>query len=733
MPNTLPNSPALKILIVIIFIVIAGGLAVLPQIQRSTTQISPTPTQTTSQQSFQPISNNTLVYGTWAVGKTRIKSFDLSNGTAKLLAELPVNVKKISVLSPDEILYIDNLDSRDHGSQLTSYNIRTGQIKVRYQTENGFGIDDYVISTDKKYVATWEVIFAPGQSVLYGGKSRVVTMSLVDTSKKHNIYDGTQGGTKAVHYPRAILNNGDVYCDEFLPNSGAGWAHGMSFTKFDGSGQEELTQMADGTYGTQPQLSPDGRYLAFAGYDGSKGSGTELVNGYRKALVMPNTVELLDTATKERRKLNQFPNDTIYARVDFDFATGKLIVGDASRNVTNGLYSYDFTNGEKKLIDLSAVTPISAVITGTANTGNLPTNILSFVSYTENGKVLLGQYDTSSSSLGNLGYNYSPPVTSLLTFDPTTKANVSIPFADNYMQVITMTSSNYFTSGTILVSLMDKNTNQRKVQLEAFYLKPDLSNQRGEQQSSPVGSLETTCEPTVAPTGSDTPSPTKAPTPKCKDLYRETCKAMGYDVDRTSQWSTCYYKLKSMGKFQGECYDSPLYLYGEEGKRVQVKVNTTVYNAKPAFSHSINAVLGKNGSFSIDNQTYKSISYDYVPAFVPKNRPVKGSLLAKSDLVSELQKYAKAVGLNEQETTDLIEYGKTNITSPYVFLSFFDQKTSEQILPLSFEPKPDNYLNVVFYFKQYDYHPTFAVQPPVFPEPIKRDGFTAIEVSEMLE
>ena len=69
--------------------------------------------------------------------------------------------------------------------------------------------------------------------------------------------------------------------------------------------------------------------------------------------------------------------------------------------------------------------------------------------------------------------------------------------------------------------------------------------------------------------------------------------------------------------------------------------------------------------------------------------------------------------------------------SPYVFVSFFDDETSKVILPISFDPVPDVYRNIVFYLRPLD-NP-IASNPPRFEKIPQRKGFTAIEVSSIID
>ena len=96
--------------------------------------------------------------------------------------------------------------------------------------------------------------------------------------------------------------------------------------------------------------------------------------------------------------------------------------------------------------------------------------------------------------------------------------------------------------------------------------------------------------------------------------------------------------------------------------------------------------------------------------------------------------YAKNLGLNNKETADLIKFTKNKIDSPFVFVSFFDQQKSEQILPIDFSPRPKSYLNIVFYFKKLYQSPNYTPILPTFPKAFERDkNFTAVEISEIVD
>lgn len=214
----------------------------------------------------------------------------------------------------------------------------------------------------------------------------------------------------------------------------------------------------------------------------------------------------------------------------------------------------------------------------------------------------------------------------------------------------------------------------------------------------------------------------------CHDLAIKQCAEQGRPND-----SECITQKEYSGFAKNTCYDSPLYLYGEEGQNVKVNVNTYVYNSQPEYDNGYEVTLQNDGKMLINGIVTDSIKYNYIPGIKKIKPPSYGTVAPRYQVAGVLNKYAQKLGLNQKETEDLTSFSEGKLTKPYVFVSFFDRKKSEEILPLSFNPKPDNYLNIVFYFREYDTNPVYAPIPPVFSTPLKRSGFTAVEISGIVE
>ncbi len=633
------------------------------------------------------ISNHSLIYGTWSQDHSLIKSLNLQTGTEHLIAKLAPNIKKVTVLDQDRFLYIDETNIRDHGTKLSIYSLSEQTSSPIVEASENFGIDDYVISPNKQFVSLWEVQVSSESGVLSNGKSRVYTVDLQNLPTKYLLYDEQATPTTPIHYPRAILDNGDTYLDTFLPNSGAGWAYGMSVSNFTGTKKDILNSMQNGTYGTQPSLSPDGKSLIFAGYDQTQGPGTNDVNGFRRALVSPNTIEIFDTATQERKKLPGISSNNTYTTVDWDPLSGNIIYHQIGQTTeASGMYMYDIAK--------NSITPI-------ASSNN---QMQRFIAQLSDEYLLSGNQESSLSNGANLGAAIDYQINNLTAFNMKSQKEISIAITDPLIQFITVVPNTSFPdfadfaitqdnqSFEIIDPNLDRDTNQ--LQLLTFAIKPQLLEERIKQQNGP----------------------------NCTQLQYQMCLSRGH----TEEY------CKAIPADSKHCAGCPLYLYGTEGQKVRAFIHTPTYTQGKKGSNEYHVTLLANNKIAVDGETTDRISFDYSPALQRITPPTTGSIVRVSELEITLRQYAAKLGLNANEADDLIADVQQSITSPYIFVSFFDHETSHAILPITFDPKPDTYRNIVFYFKQLSAHPGFTADLPEF-EKIERKGFTAVEVSGIVE
>ncbi len=410
------------------------------------------------------ISPHTLIYGTWSANSSLVIAYDLSTGKEGIIASLPANIKKVTVISPDSLLFINNTDDRDHGQEIVQYSLTSQKSSVIYRASDGFGIDDYVLSPNFKRLAVWEIQVNAESGTVMGGKSRVYT-ALTGESGRNIIYDEAVTPSNPVRYPQAILDNGTVFMDRFLPNSGAGWAYGMSISNFIGTQKEDIAVMQNGTYGTRPVLSPDGKYLAFAGYTGSNGDGKSEFNGFRRALVYPNTVEILDVTTLERERLVNLPQNRIYSSVAWNNDSNNLLFTiQAPTEQNSGLYNYMLENNSLQPIVTPAESSDEYLIQDLSSTAQL-----------------IGVHNTNPTATGNLGSTYATPYLSFSIYNPQTKEVTQLSTVSNLMQLIGVFPATSFGSFQSIIARKQEEGND--LQITTYQVKSQLAPIRTTQQT----------------------------------------------------------------------------------------------------------------------------------------------------------------------------------------------------------------------------------------------------------
>jgi len=696
------------LLFLLIFLSLSGGLFLnLRNNSSDRTPASNAEDKSNTKNEF--IASNSIVYGYWIKGNSVIAVLDLSTNQNSIIAELPSNIKHIRVLDPQRIIYIKDTDGSDYGKEIVIRNLEAKTETTIIKADDTFGIDDYVVSPSSRYLAVWEVSPPTGSTQLFGGKSRVYTADVQKPLQKNLIYDETSGLGITLAYPIAITDKGELFTDRFLPNSGAGWGYGMSVSDLTGTNKQDIASLANGMISTQPTASSDGEKLLFAGYDGRKGLGTIEVDGFRRAILSSNTIEIFDLATKQKKKILSTNSNDIYSDPNWDILTGNIIYKLLSKNdALNGTYIYNLSTNTSEKIDTSGVADNSI-----SNSTTLP-NIIAVTSIN---KYIVVDEINSDSALGNLGSKYGQSLNAIYLYDTAARSKNNFNLGTGIVQLVDIKPQNFFSSLSLAQNSTDGSKNQ--LQLQTFELKPSLAPKRNIQQSDPSDKkVDTTCRSMAAR--------------QCNELLGTNYPVGVYynwdlDFEVDPKFIQCWKNTKK--ELQGTCTDSPLYLYGQEGKNVNIYSTTPIYplntNYSPAKGYSIS--LGENGSFIVNREKVSSLKFDYTPA-IKIIKPDKGYLVTKDKVQDIIEKISNQLELNEKEIADTLNYFKEKIVSPYAFISLFDDETSKKILPLIISPTPDTYRNTVFYIENLDENPNVSYVPPVI-EKIQRKGFTAIEIS----
>ena len=421
-------------------------LGVLSASMQDKAQPQPTPTDTNTQQFQKKDTTDTgsendkkeqnyyFVYGTWTAQTSAIRAIDLNNEKTYQIATLPLNIRKISLLNSETLLYIDQTDQRNNGRRISLYNIYDKSITTSIYADSGNTIYDYFLSADKKYLVLWEMrnISSP-EEIYENGRSQIYSVDLTNASIKNTIYDETIKPTIPIHYPRGITNSGTIFTDSFIPDTTLSmpknWGYGLSMVDVDGTNKKDIGAVSDGTYGLQPIMSPDGKYLLFAGYDGFMGDGKNSVNGTRQALKTPNVLELLNTQTQRRFPLPNVDSN-IYTRISWDQVTN-TVTADIQSETDKELRTilYDLESQSSQQITLPKEDDIQ----------------YTYISQLPEGKLLMGIPDTKSTSLGTLGNQPQLAYTSLAVKDTKDKIT-KLPVKDYFLQYITILPEDFFKS-----------------------------------------------------------------------------------------------------------------------------------------------------------------------------------------------------------------------------------------------------------------------------------------------
>src|SRR3989344_7905636 len=531
--------------------------------------------------------NGSIVFGLWSANLgTQIRVANTSQGSDYTLAQLPANIKDVHVLSNNKLLFIANTDSIDHGKEIVIYDTKTYQTEQIVQVEEGRGIDDIVLSPDKKFIAWWEVKFDSKTNVLKGGESKVFIQNLEEKMTKL-VVDESQ--SVEMHYPLFFDWENRLYLDAFKPNQGRQYYLGISFVTYDSpTVLNPISQLTKGKFSSQPILSPLDNKVVYTGFDGKDGNGkTIFYNPLEKSLKEelrrpeldnPNQVILLDLdnlASDQEKIIAGSENNQQYRNLIFS-SDGKYVVyaifhisllPSGKPNIVYshkiGIYSLD--NGETIYLDDNS--PAPKII----------------IDYKDN-QLIYGETE-GSTSIGNLGETYSSTLRSFVVSNAQDKSKLNLAGTNRKMQFISYEP--YQKSGKLnLFSQTTQPTiekNRKSLELVELIV-PDTKNveNRLNSQNNPI---KPAANQTLNPDVSPTPSECSDCTTCCElvvQLCGTPCDWVDYSDPHYPNGRRCdaYENHVALGY---KCYDSPLYLYPQKTSSVNIKpkVSHRIYYSNP--------------------------------------------------------------------------------------------------------------------------------------------------------
>lgn len=178
---------------------------------------------------------------------------------------------------------------------------------------------------------------------------------------------------------------------------------------------------------------------------------------------------------------------------------------------------------------------------------------------------------------------------------------------------------------------------------------------------------------------------------------------------------------------QAECGKPVIYLYPEKTTNVSVKLDPKggFSFTEPAYNNGWNVTATPQGTLTeiSSGKSYPYLFWEGRGGIY--SSPTKGFSVAQKDVHGFLVDKLHALGLNDKETADFIEFWEPRMQgSPYYFVSFYGNKVMDELAPLTVTPKPDTVIRVLMDF--------VPVQGPVKAEEFKiytpaRTGFTVVE------
>lgn len=319
----------------------------------------------------------------------------------------------------------------------------------------------------------------------------------------------------------------------------------------------------------------------------------------------------------------------------------------------------------------------------------------------------------------------------------------------------------------VSVSDVQQHSGQKTLQLIT------LPSKTSSPTVNPTVSPPTVTPPAVAPPPSNPPPESSAPPspttgysctigpedkslPPCGDLHSPndgacTCGNFGnkaYDVNCTGPKIRCASPTSPVICFERPddpsctlanhpgckeyCFGKPvIYLYPEITTNVNVKLTIpgAITISSPHYSNSgwQNIEAHPDGSLIYQGKNYNELYYE--TAVNKHVIPDNGILLDRINFQDEANTILLKLGLKQNERREFFDYWmpKLNETrSKYILFSVYSKEEKNQVDYVDISPKPDTFIELLFYFKPVDY-PYSLKKFDIPAKPPERVGFTAVE------
>lgn len=273
---------------------------------------------------------------------------------------------------------------------------------------------------------------------------------------------------------------------------------------------------------------------------------------------------------------------------------------------------------------------------------------------------------------------------------------------------------------------------------------PQISQPQTEIPIAKIVQLQpgTGITPPASGTGVSAPAPVESCGVAKGSKTKTCCVADGYTTSASNCCPNLAYSTTcaefpispqcKSGKDPIWCDDKPvIYLYPKVKTSVSVTVSVpgSITTSIPRYPKSgwNNITAYPDGHFEYNGKSFTELFYE--SSIKPSANPTAGIVVPISLVKGTLGTIATRLGLSVSERAELLSYWipkLQNLGEPYILLSVFPQQEKDTIDHVEINPKPDTFIQMIFYFKGLS--SPITVSPLVLPVSIpQRIGFTAVE------
>lgn len=198
--------------------------------------------------------------------------------------------------------------------------------------------------------------------------------------------------------------------------------------------------------------------------------------------------------------------------------------------------------------------------------------------------------------------------------------------------------------------------------------------------------------------------------------------------DNLKDW---HYYTNDQFAIAAECGKPVIYLYPEKDTNVSVRVGANVTKSEPLYPQNGWTVLAHpDGQINYQGSFYPNLFWEGTGFGLYPSLENKGFIVPQSKLISTIIAQLKLQGLNDQESSDFMEFWKAKLPkTPYVRLTWLTTFEMNTLAPLKVSPTPQTVIRVFLDFQGLDKPINLVPQKLSSP---KRNGFTLVEWGGLL-